>query len=301
MKDLSLTVLNPSKPSKRGKVTDFTRASRRRLIDKAARLNKNHKETKFLTLTFHGFPTPDKAKVCFHRFLKRMRRRFPQSSALWRAEMQERGSPHFHLIIFGIRWWGHSEIQAIWTECTNEDVSYVWIKPMRSAKRVMAYISKYMSKPTNEGESALLDNASYLTDDERKWHGRHWGVFNKACLPMAERFVAVVRDEEIARYFWYEAKKVSHYKAGKTPIAAKLFTEHAQAYFDRATEMSNSALKSDDLEPDYRYLASRHTRSRIEQFFFGTLAQRRAASREGIVKVRAATLYSARDLDKGRA
>jgi len=267
MKNLSLTVLSPAKSAKRGKVTDFTRASRRRLIDKAARLTSKHYDTKFLTLTFHHFPTPEQAKVAFRKFLKRMHRRFPQAAALWRAEMQERGSPHFHLIIFGIRWWGHSELQAIWTECTGEDMSFVWIKPMRSAKRVMSYIAKYMSKPTDEHELASFKDASYLTDIERKWTGRHWGVFNKACLPMAERFTAIVRDEEIFSAFRFAAMIASNGRAGQQPIAVKLYTANAQAMFTLMVARSDVALVHDALEPDNRYMHSRATRKRIQAFF----------------------------------
>lgn len=269
MRDLSLDVLQPSKPTKRGKVTDFSNASRRRLLELTARLNVDDVRCVFLTLTFSGFPHPDLAKSAFRRFLKRVHRKFPQCSGLWRVEMQQRGSPHFHLILFDFPFWNQADIQTAWTACTKEEKSFVWVTLMKNKRHVMTYVSKYVAKKPS------LDKASYLTatdtqgiDHVEKWLGRHWGVFNAELLPFAKREIAVIRDPEIMAYFRWTSQAMAHSKkVGLSPVKVTLFTTQADDMFKHAVSLSNLALLDKSTEPDNRYMRNRNTRKRIQLAF----------------------------------
>jgi len=268
MRDLSLDVLRPSKPAKRGKVTEFSDASRRRLIELTARLDVENVRCVFLTLTFAGYPHPDEAKAAFRRFLKRIHRKFPQCSGLWRAEMQKRGSPHFHLILFDFPFVEQSTIFEWWTACTREERSFVWIVLMKHKRQVMSYVSKYVAKKTSFNKASYLTDTQNIDRVEENWQGRHWGVFNAACLPMGERKVTIVRDSEIMEYFRWTARKIAHnYKVGRSPIGVTLLTHESEAMYQFVLKLSHDALKADDLEPDNRYMASRATRKRIQKFF----------------------------------
>lgn len=299
MFDLSLSCLSPRKPEKRGKITEFTSASRRRLIDLCSRLDVKGTDAKFLTLTFSGFPTPDKAKVIFQTFLKRLHRKYPRASAVWRVEMQKRGSPHFHLIIFNMPYTKQPTLQKWWEQCTHEPESTlknykrcevlctvrnvfkgafrkyvkrsrVWIQRLQNHKQVMYYVSKYVAKTVRRSEITLLDNGSYLTepfDIEKIWKGRHWGIFNKKDLPMAKREVAIVRDAQFARHFWHTVHDVANGHWKVSDFSAKLYTSYAETYFSMAKHYSDQRLCEPNPDMDNLFMASRSTRKRIQKFF----------------------------------
>jgi len=86
--------------AKRGKITSFSNASRRRLLHLFARLDTRKAKAVFLTLTFAAIPTTKRAKTVFKRFTERLRRHFPKMAFIWRLERQERGAIHFHPTAF---------------------------------------------------------------------------------------------------------------------------------------------------------------------------------------------------------
>jgi len=267
MRNLSLDVLPPSNRQKRGNVTNFSDASRRRLIDLTARLDVNGTMPKFLTLTFAGIPDHDYAKRCFRKFIKRLRRRFENLSALWRVELQKRGSAHFHLIIFNMPYVVQADLQSWWTQCTGEELSIVFITAMKNAKQVMNYVSKYIAKKSDGDGSTLLDKPSYLTDVPKLWQGRHWGVINHENLPYAKREVAYIRCSGTARYFWFMVANERLKSKPCNPLVARLYTDEAQVIYDLATEWSRASLASDDYQPRYYAFNRRDVRLRIEKFF----------------------------------
>jgi hypothetical protein len=98
-----------AKPPRRGggrrrEIKGFSRASRRRLLRLTASINWDRFQAKayFLTLTYPD-DWPDDPQI-WKRNLdtlgKRLGRRYPGRSAIWRMEFQGRGAPHFHLILF---------------------------------------------------------------------------------------------------------------------------------------------------------------------------------------------------------
>jgi len=276
MRNLSLDILPPSNRQKRGNVTNFSDASRRRLIDLTARLDLTGAMPKFLTLTFAGTPTSDEAKNAFRKFAKRLRRRFSEMSALWRVELQTRGSAHFHLIIFNMPFVLQAELQSMWQKCTQEPLSIVFIQAIKNGKQVMNYVSKYIAKREAVDDSAYLDKPSYLTEFPARWQGRHWGIINHDKLPYAKRQVAFMRCSSTARYFWYMVSQERQSASAQNPLVAKLYSDDAQKIYDTATSWSRASLIDDHYIPRYEQFDRRAVRKRIERFF--------AFSRKGLVK-----------------
>lgn len=188
----------PSRPSrKRGKVTSFSRASRKRLLEKCARqdLNeaiRNHPII-FITLTYpKHFPDARTAKTHLFSLLKRIARHYPQASGFWRLEFQTRGAPHFHLILFNMPFLPRKTLKEWWGEILGKDyLDYSKnvseaprcdIRAVRNARKAMYYVSKYTAKAdSGVGGSVGLFNDAYLTVNRET--GRFWGVFNKDGLP----------------------------------------------------------------------------------------------------------------------
>lgn len=183
---------SPGPGGHRGRA-EFSRASRRRLLytlGKVRRLVLPH----FVTLTYPGVWVDDPAKWkrdmdCFFR---RLFRRWPGAAAVWRLEFQERGAPHFHVLLWG---WEGENVWALrvwvaraWYEVVGSgDERHLragtQVDEVRSYRGVLAYASKYMSK----------------ADRSRSGVGRWWGVANREMMPWATAVVVALTDREAVK------------------------------------------------------------------------------------------------------
>lgn len=196
---------------KRSAVTLFSRASRLRLLQKMATIKSNGLKSVFITLTYgQNFPSPREAKRHLDTFLKRVRRHHDGVSGFWRLEFQERGAPHFHLLLFGLPYVPKEKIASWWGEIVGADywdtsvfpnrVPFTRIEALHSHKHASRYVAKYVAKADAEGGGFNI--ASYLTDEGEFIHpqtgdncgsiGRWWGVFNADALPLADLVEIVV-------------------------------------------------------------------------------------------------------------
>jgi len=243
-----LTVLKHRAAAKRGTVRFFSNASRRRLIEAMARLDVTHTRTVFLTLTFSAVPSPSEAKRAFKAFTMRLRRKFPEASAFWRMEFQERGAIHFHLLVFGMPYWSQKQIQYAWECCTREERSIVHVKLLRGGKKqAMAYVSKYIAK--NSPVPTSLDNAAYPhgelvvntiqeaeTDEDP---GRFWGYINKKCLPFAALRMIICDDESMIQKLWLTMSFLSRGRAAQQLRAARYY---GACCYELAENLARNAL-----------------------------------------------------------
>lgn len=172
----------PIQPEKRGKITGFSAASRRRMMELVQRLGAE-KSRVFVTLTYGAdFPTPKDAKQHLRAFLERIRRKFSDKevSAIWRIELQERGAPHFHLMFFKLPFLPKEDLQKMWGEVIGQERPFTRIEFIRSHKGVASYVAKYMTKQESaETVHSGFNYVSYLHDI-----GRIWGIFNAKFLPL---------------------------------------------------------------------------------------------------------------------
>lgn len=238
-----LTPLKVRAATKRGSIRVFSNASRRRLIELMARLNVSAIRTSFITLTFSGVPTPHEAKRAFKAWCMRLRRKFPRSSAIWRMEIQKRGSIHFHLIAFNLPYWSQQQIQYAWECCTREDRSIVHVKLLRGGKRqAMHYVAKYLAKTEALAVgSTSLDNAAYPHASEAQASedfGRFWGWVNFGGLPFDVRRSICVDDDRLIETLWRVMSELSQGRAGQQLKAARLY---GACCYDLAEKVARSA------------------------------------------------------------
>lgn len=177
---------------RRGSVNDFSAAARRRLLKLFATLLVSEGAV-FVTLTYPSdFPSPKLAKKHLRSFLERIRRRCPRASAIWRLEFQKRGAPHFHLVMFGVPFIPKEEIQSMWGEIIDYKQVFTRIEAIKSNRKLMGYVSKYVAKRDACGSGfnhlAYLHGQEFVhptTGELSGSIGRWWGVFNRDDLPFA--------------------------------------------------------------------------------------------------------------------
>lgn len=181
--------------ARRGKITTFSRKSRKRMIDKMAQ-KRNYVRPLFGTATYpdevyfdQNFTDAD-VKSDLRAFEKRLLRRFPEANLMWRIEYKPRLSgdhvgkmaPHFHLIIDGIlddagelralfrQWW-----QEIITRNSVIDLKKRLrfdLQVAKSRRHCGYYVSKYTAK-VSEDEPELLEDCNTCQGVDR---GRNWGT-----------------------------------------------------------------------------------------------------------------------------
>jgi len=220
----------------RGVIRVFSRGARLRLLRFMARLKTRKIRATFLTLTFSKVVTNERAKKCFKRFIMRLRRRYKDTSGIWRMEFQERGAIHFHLLLFRLPFWKQSEVQQTWEACTEEAVSIVDIRLVHGAKSIMSYISKYIAKPDDRTEIPSLEDDTYQHVEREKLAGRFWGYINKELLPLGEVVAGVLTDRDtiksLSSLAWAIMKNDNPYKS----LSFHLFCENARWLCERAIE-----------------------------------------------------------------
>lgn len=155
----------------------------------------------FMTLTYPNAwsPEPQVWKRDLDVFIKRIRRRWPRACGIWRIEFQERGAPHFHLIIWNVR--GNVKrvrlrISRAWYEIVGSgdekhlkagtEVSHV-----KSRRKAGWYVSKYAAKI---GRTPVDPETGEVVNV-----GRWWGVFGDLRLGHVLRLALSLPDSHRLR------------------------------------------------------------------------------------------------------
>lgn len=173
---------NPDEPLGSEKITGFSANSRRRLRRTVHSLRRDA-DCLFVTLTYHETrPSPDEAKEDLDRFCVALKRALPDIGIVWKMEPQERGVPHFHLLVYGVTYIPITLLVDTWHRITNEvsaeharsgvDIE----RGVNEDGKLQVYLTKYMAEEYD----------GWPGDDER-WEetGRWWGVRYKDALPWA--------------------------------------------------------------------------------------------------------------------
>ncbi len=192
--------------STRGTVRGFSRRSRRRLMRLVASIDKRALAVRplFLTLTYPGEFSEDWREWKRHHdsFVKALRRKYPTSSLIWRMEAQQRGAPHYHMLVFGVPYIPYDWVAQTWFRVVGSgDPAHLAagseVRRVRSWRGVMHYVGKYLAK-----------------DDGGEWDvdtGRVWGVCGRQYLP-----VAWLRVEVTYREFLELRRQLRRYTQART-------------------------------------------------------------------------------------
>lgn len=108
-------------------------------------------------------------------WLKRLRRRLPDSGAVWKLEPQKRGAPHFHLLLVGTPFLARDWLSRSWYEVVkSRDVRHLaagtQVQIAHSHRGVVAYAAKYVAKHEK------------LPVEWQDGVGRWWGVAHREAL-----------------------------------------------------------------------------------------------------------------------
>lgn len=199
----------------RGLITDFSRASRKRLLDLFATLEIPRK-TIFITLTYgQSYPDMATAKTHLRALQERFRRAYPEMSNIWRIELQERGASHFHLMLFNMPFLPKADLKKMWGEIIGKkywdyskfeegEEPFTRIEMISSWRKGMAYVSKYIAKVRETDEAVRgcgFNNITYLHA------GRCWGVHKRSKLPYAPSLEFVLEDLEAIKDVFYSFRR----------------------------------------------------------------------------------------------
>jgi hypothetical protein len=196
----------PPGGGKRGKVTEFSDRSRKRLTRLLHRLSPACGV--FITLTVADASiSPQQAKRRLWS-ITRWLRKLGFEAVIWKQEFQARGAVHFHLLAFSWRrrppWVEKDELANRWA------LGFVWVEFFDKG-RVLSYVAKYVRKPVTQdggdpdggdpaggdpsgGDPAVgAGGAVHLTDTaiseqggEQDAPGRFWGVVGREALVWAK-------------------------------------------------------------------------------------------------------------------
>jgi len=105
----------------------------------------------------------------------RFKRRFAHGAFIWRMELQKNGTPHLHLIVFGVPFIAHQWVAKSWYEIAGTDnpdhlAAGTEVRRVASYKNALAYAAKYAAK--------LPDSQTGDTE------GRVWGVIGRGKIPV---------------------------------------------------------------------------------------------------------------------
>lgn len=167
-------------PPPRKEITSFSRASRNRLLWLVASLDRRKIQCAlFITLTYPlGSERANDNKRHLDAFLKRARRKFKEAAILWKLEYTKKGTPHFHLLLFGAQFWHHRDVARAWAEIVNEEHEHhekagTQVQKLSQTKDAVRYVTKYLSKanpapPSHRGRFwSLLGARAHLLSPVR--------------------------------------------------------------------------------------------------------------------------------------
>jgi len=233
--NLGVCKLNPWHGSrkKRGTVQTLSNPSRFRLMRTLSAVRwRELPAPVWCTLTYHHTADihPARAIEDFHAWISRIKRKLVTCQYVWRLEMQKRGVPHFHVVL-----WPPNHSKACQSLPYREWLSAQWhqvvspgdkahsrhgakIDQLNSYRHAAIYVSKYVSKET--------------TTDGVAYRGRRWGTSRG--IPMdshlsdefPERTVLLLR-RKLRRYIRSVSRnraRADHYIMHGTKIT--LFVPH---------------------------------------------------------------------------
>jgi hypothetical protein len=204
----------------RGEVRRFSRKARMRMLRTLNSLPLDELEDcLFLTLTYHEQWTDIHRDI--NTFWKRLARRYDGIWAVWRAECQKRGAPHFHLLLGGIDWLPHETVAKHWNEVVDGGAAHLRagtsIERVRDGEGAKRYASKYMGK---------LDYHPCFT-------GRVWGVLGRGNMPKAETVQYILTENQ-----FYKVRR----------IFQKLLKKRGYSSYRRRLDGATIFLSSDVIE-----------------------------------------------------
>ena len=276
---------------KRGKVNGFSRRSAARMLDLVWKLDRNALPV-MVTLTYpddwQRF-TPEQVKIHLDCFIRKFEKRYKRAGFLWKLEFQDRGAPHYHLLIWNAKPW-HKWVAVVWWKIVGSgDRDHLnagtRVEALRSYRGTLSYCGKnYLAKGTTPPPG-------------QAW-GRLWGVRRKERLPWAE----CVEETLPARVGVHLARLMRRYHKSKgRHIGTRgrvswMLTENQARWVDalewaygvynaeltptgkfRETPVTEVGIEAEPVQEEIIY-GCREARDEVEKWGLGPLLQNRLSS-----------------------
>ncbi len=185
-------------------IKEFSPRSRVRLLKLVSRLDVSQEKCPvFVTLTFGQlYPTPQQSKEYMRLFVRKLDRRSSKDvSSIWRMEFQERGAPHFHLIVFGLDYIKKEYVAKLWAETigqkywdnSKDEPAYPFtrIEGVQQHRKLIYYVSKYVAKVEDKGSPRQAEGDVRGDDSSCGFNsvlymdtvGRFWGIIKRKVMP----------------------------------------------------------------------------------------------------------------------
>lgn len=225
----------------RGAVTSFSQASRKRMLETLGRIRRDAVgRALFVTLTYPGhegggWPSDPKTwKRNLRAWWARVEYRYPEASAVWRMEPQDRGAPHFHLMVFGVEFLAHEQVARDWWEiCGSRGRQHLEAGTqtvrITSPRQGVYYVSKYAAKVGGaQYRVCIYEDGRAVGGDVVKQVGRQWGVLGRKRVPWATVRTFRVPDVDTRDRVLAELASASGYGG----LARRGPTERVTAFLD---------------------------------------------------------------------
>jgi hypothetical protein len=164
-------------PPKRGTISGISSKSRYRLIKILAKVSRPD-SCLFITLTYRNFTDEFTTwKSHLNRFGVSLNYHFPDHSAVWRMEFQDRGAPHFHILLWPARDTNvvslRDELAKRWCKIIGQETSAnleygVTVGEVTDFRASAFYLSVYQAKDAQDRDDIAT--------------GREWGLWHRERL-----------------------------------------------------------------------------------------------------------------------
>ena len=191
----------------RAAITSFTWRSRRQMLQHINAIDRAELDPACVylaTLTYpDAFPRAREAKRQLANVLKRFRRAWGPVAKFWKLEPQQRGAPHFHLLIFAATpeiaalqrdWWAHAWYEVAGQGDPNHlkfHLGQLGNRPcceaIKSWNGVTSYAAKYIGKVVDVSKIEGWEHP-----------GRYWGKEDYQLLPVKLRRHVLSRKAAVA-------------------------------------------------------------------------------------------------------
>lgn len=154
----------------RGRVQGFSRRSRLRMMRMFGRVQwSRYGQISFVTLTYHHGHRRAEQSPAEHlnNWLTQARQRFPGVQYVWRLEPQQRGAPHYHVMLLfpkshtppaldALTAWASESWHRIADPNSEAHAKHgVDVQQVDSFRRAFAYLSKYVAKEESRADQNL--------------------------------------------------------------------------------------------------------------------------------------------------
>lgn len=206
---------------KRRAISGFSKNSRRRLLRLIGTIDQSVTLPLFVTLTYPAeFPTARKSKEHLKAFFRLLRKYYPDASGIWKLEAQKRGAPHYHLLLWGIRYFPKDVCARMWWHvcgeiCPEHLAAGTQVCRAGLFRRVWSYAGKYLAKVGEAPTGPTWENP-----------GRFWGVFNSEQLPISDTYEFPLSDRTLYTMRRYARRKLGRHQHTSTISRIYLFTDN---------------------------------------------------------------------------